>query len=316
MTRLRFRIPWAPAAAAIAAAGSAWVCPSVAPADTVAYYRFEEGPAGGPASGAGSVLDSSGNGLHGTPFGGPVYRADVAADPLPGTGAPNDLSLEFDGNQRVFVPDDPRFELTQSLTVEAFIRPRPFPGVAGDVVFRGDERIGQDSFVLNLFQGLLRWVVIDGATGQESIVSTPAPAFDQWAHVAGTLDDATGVQALYVDGVLADSRVTTFRPLGPLDPASNPGIGIGHTQSGNFNQGFAGLIDEVRISDRALSPTEFIPEPSSLAWAGFAGLLLARRARRGRGRGAGQRSPCVRRGYDPRGSTGRRPGDAVPGPAA
>jgi len=39
-----------------------------APCTTIAHWRFEEGPVGSGATT--SVLDSSGNGLHGTPIGG------------------------------------------------------------------------------------------------------------------------------------------------------------------------------------------------------------------------------------------------------
>ena len=50
----------------------------------------------------------------------------------------------------------------------------------------------------------------------------------QFIHVAGTLDDASGAMRLYLDGVLISQITTTQRPFGDLDPASNPGIGIGN----------------------------------------------------------------------------------------
>src|SRR5687767_4598674 len=76
-------------------------------ATTVAYYRFEEGAANTSAAGSNSVQDASGNGLHETPVGGPTYRADVAIGTLP-PAAINMLALEFNGSQRVFIPDDTR----------------------------------------------------------------------------------------------------------------------------------------------------------------------------------------------------------------
>jgi hypothetical protein len=244
---------------------------------TVAYYRFEEGVPNRPAVQT-PVPDHSGNNLHGIGMGG-TYRSDVPAPTVGVGGAINTRSMEFDGNigPRVYVPDNPMFQLTHSMTVEAFIKPRPPPGIAGDIVFRGDDRIGQDSFVLNIYQGLLRFVVI--ANDVESIVSTPATTvMGRWSHVAGTVDHATGRQSLYVDGVLMDSRVTTIRADGPLDSRYQSGIGIGNTQSGNFRQGFSGWIDEVRISDVALTRGEFLPEPGALvAWLCLGGLALRRR---------------------------------------
>jgi len=46
-------------------------------ATTEAYYRFENGVAGSPATGTGTILDSSGNGLVGTPMNSPVYSSNV-----------------------------------------------------------------------------------------------------------------------------------------------------------------------------------------------------------------------------------------------
>src|SRR5436190_7945880 len=94
-------------------------CPVSLMAAVVGYWRFEEGSVANPAIGAATVLDSSSNHLDATPFNGPVYSANV---PPLGNAHPNSLSMEFNGsNQRLFVPDDPRLHLTQSLTIEAFI---------------------------------------------------------------------------------------------------------------------------------------------------------------------------------------------------
>src|SRR5258705_100293 len=48
-------------------------------ADTIGYWRFEEGAVGSAATAPGSVMDSSGHGLNATPFGG---RSIAAASPL------------------------------------------------------------------------------------------------------------------------------------------------------------------------------------------------------------------------------------------
>ena len=74
---------------------------------TIAYWRFETGPANAAATGSFSILDSSGNGLHGTPFNNPIYRADVPANPVPQTLATDNFSLDFNGsNQRIYIPDN------------------------------------------------------------------------------------------------------------------------------------------------------------------------------------------------------------------
>ncbi len=61
-------------------------------ADTIGYWRFEEGTPPNPASGSGTVLDSSGHGLNATPFGGPFYRSDISSD---AAGIGSTRSLQF-----------------------------------------------------------------------------------------------------------------------------------------------------------------------------------------------------------------------------
>ena len=75
-----------------------------------------------------------------------------------------------------------------------------------------------------------------------------------WHHVAGTYDGA--MRRLYVDGVL-QSWTRSERP-GPI-PKNNWDIGIGNTKvdygTGEFF-GYDGLIDDVRVYNRALSAAE------------------------------------------------------------
>jgi hypothetical protein len=219
-------------------------------AATVAYYKFDNGMAGEAAIGAGTILDSSGNGLDGTPFRKPKY--------VPSTNPDSTLALNFDGTfARVFVPDNPLLRLTHSLTLEAYVYLRSQDG-NGVVVIRGDSRYDFDPYYLVVNEDGVLFFQVESAPHVVSQVSTTLPVH-QWVHVAGTLDDATGMQALYVNGSLVDSTVTTIRPE-KLKALPHTGLGIG----GNVGQSpdtalFHGLIDEVRISDVALDPSQFLP---------------------------------------------------------
>jgi hypothetical protein len=82
-------------------------------------------------------------------------------------------------------------------------------------------------------------------------------SLNRWTFVAGTLDNATGNMDLYVDGLLAASTNTALRSIGVLT-GSAPGLGIGNVQSANYSQYFEGQIDEVRISNVALAPDQFL----------------------------------------------------------
>jgi hypothetical protein len=123
------------------------LCPS-----TTACWWFEEHSPGVPATGPNTVLDYSGHELHGTPRNGPVYRGSVGDDTIPLAGESNTLSLDFNGvNQRVFIPDDSRFRLTHSLTLEAYIKvrsSRPPDIFTEQIVFRGDDRTEQDPYYM------------------------------------------------------------------------------------------------------------------------------------------------------------------------
>src|SRR4051812_5337764 len=88
---------------------------------TVAYWRFENGSANAAATGTGTILDTSGNGLNGTAINGPLYSATVPVAALPQNGVADHRSMHFDGvSQRIAIADSPALTLTKSLTLEAY----------------------------------------------------------------------------------------------------------------------------------------------------------------------------------------------------
>jgi hypothetical protein len=75
--------------------------------------------------------------------------------------------------------------------------------------------------------------------------------------VAATLDDATGLMTLYVNGAVVGQTTTTVRPFGALDPMQQPGVGIGNSNAlSSYNVPFDGLIDELSVYNRALTAAE------------------------------------------------------------
>ena len=238
---------------------------STAYGGVVAYWRFENGTANTAAAGNGTILDYSGNDLNGTPIGGPLYRANVAVNTIPQTAQSNTLSMDFNGtNQRVFIPDNPLFQLTHSLTIEAYIYVRSTPAPSAppaQILFRGDDRVGLDPYFLALTGNNVAFSV-QNASNQSAAAIAPLPGLNEWIAVAGTLDDATGNMRLYINGSLAKSLVTSIRPFASLDATANPGLGIGNLQSATYSEYFNGLIDEVRLSDQALSPSQLLSAPA------------------------------------------------------
>ncbi len=170
-------------------------------------------------------------------------------------------AFKFDGvNDRAQVADSASLKLTGSLTIEGWIKVNSFGSSRGYILFRGDETNNSYSLTTDPSGSLSFIVSPTSANGNGSaIVAYITPG--QLTHVAGTLDDATGLMSLYLNGKLAGQSTTDIRPYGDLQPASNPGIGIGNT--GGYpgtatNNPFNGLIDELSVYNRALTPNEVL----------------------------------------------------------
>ena len=108
-----------------------------------------------------------------------------------------------------------------------------------------------------------------------------AVPLNRWSHLALTYDGAT--LRLYVNGSQTSSRATTGTPKRTTDP-----LWIGGNQP--YGEYFQGLIDQVRVYDRALSPREVravmtTPIGSALP-SQAAGLVGAYALDRGSGRGS------------------------------
>ncbi len=220
--------------------------------DIVLRYKFDEGLDGQVAASPSSIIDSSGNGFHGTPFGGPIYRQLGTIK-----------AMQFDGqNDRIFVPDAPKLAITTNLVLETTLRLDSLTGSIQQIVFYGDDRAGLDPYQLSLLSdGRIQFRILRGTGGVANVAAVVSPtpiAIGQFHHIVGSLDDLNSLMTLHIDGQLVSSILTDIRPLGVLDPTLNPGIGIGSRQTGGADF-FHGLIDEVTIYDSLIA----VPEPAS-----------------------------------------------------
>lgn len=170
-------------------------------------------------------------------------------------------AFSFDGvDDRIQIADSPSLQLTESMTIEGWVRVDSFTSGDGVVVFRGDDRGGLDPYQLRTrFDGTIQFQIQDASNNGASVVA-PMPQ-GEFVYVAATLDDATGEMSLYLNGVRMAQTVTTVRPFGALDSNSNPGVGIGNhggypTTPHNFP--FHGVIDELKIHEVALSDANIL----------------------------------------------------------
>jgi len=91
-------------------------------------------------------------------------------------------------------------------------------------------------------------ITIWNAPDTPSVDGATAVGFDEWHHVAGVFDGSNIM--IYLDGVLDGSAATTV-PIG-INTA-NMLIGENPEATGRY---WDGLIDELKIYDRALSEGE------------------------------------------------------------
>ncbi|MBN2228331.1 MAG: ThuA domain-containing protein [Candidatus Thorarchaeota archaeon] len=153
----------------------------------------------------------------------------------------SNMALYFDGSDEVIIPSDSSLNPTSALTVMAWIH-------ADDWV--GNQRIlqkGVDDQYRLLDEGNLEFGLA-GVSGGD--IGTPLPTTGEWHHVAGTYDGST--ISLYVDGV---ERVSNSAS-GSLQTSSTS-LYIGNKPLSSYpGDRFKGIIDEVRIYNRALSNQE------------------------------------------------------------
>lgn len=142
--------------------------------------------------------------------------------------------------------------------------PRAAPGVA-------------QSWGLGIFAGGKAFARFDTTQWTNAyLVGTSFVDDNEWHHLALTYQDngAYSTWNLYVDYQL--EATTSWGALGEVTYDSVSGLLMG----GNSPYPFMGSIDEVRLSDAALLPIQFLPEPSSAALLGLGSLLLWRRTRK------------------------------------
>ena len=189
----------------------------------VAYWSFDEG--------TGNIAyDISGNGNNGTIYGAKWTKGKYGS------------ALQFDGvDDYVEILDDDSLDINiqngEKITIEAWIYPYTVTGERGIVSKRENYRL--------LLLGQSIKFQTFGWTASQNLKVTA----NKWHHVVVTYDGTTKELNFYLDG----SRETreNYSVNGGINPWKLY-IGKGH----DFSYFFHGIIDEVRIYNRALSAEE------------------------------------------------------------
>jgi plastocyanin len=195
----------------------------------VASYSFNE------STGA-TVTDASGNGNHGI-----ITEATRTASGYFGN------ALKFDGvNDWVSVNDSASLDLSSGMTLEAWVNPAVVMNSWRTVLLK--EQTGDEVYSLLANTDVNKPIMgqwINGGVKTLSGGSSLAP--NKWWHLTATYDGQT--QRLYVNGAQVSERAQTG-----LIQQSNGALRIGGNSI--WGEYFQGLIDEVRIYNRALTNAE------------------------------------------------------------
>lgn len=194
----------------------------------VAAYSFDEGT--GSAAG-----DSSGNGNTGA-----ITNATWAPAGKYGR------ALSFNGtNALVSIPSSASLNLTTGMTLEAWVNPSVSRSSWGDIVWKADALYFLEGTSTN---GGRPAAGAKNASGTWTDAYGPsALPVNTWTHLAATYDGS--FVRLYVNGVEVAAAARTGNLLASTQPLF---IG-GNTIYGYY---FAGMIDDVRVYNRALTQTE------------------------------------------------------------
>ncbi|MEA2223329.1 MAG: hypothetical protein QOH83_1705, partial [Solirubrobacteraceae bacterium] len=177
-------------------------------------------------AGGTTAADATGAGLTGT-VNGPTWAA----------GGKFGGALSFDGvNDTVAVADVNALDLTNGMTLEAWVRPSVLNGWQTVIL---KERPGDLAFALYGNSSATRPATHIWTTADVGVNATAALALalNTWTHLAATYDGAT--LRLYANG----TQVATRAAAPPIQVSSSPLRFGGNTIWGEY---FSGLIDEIR----------------------------------------------------------------------
>lgn len=191
-----------------------------------------------------SVADSSGNSLTGTAVG-TVIEAGKFGN-----------ARRFNGStDKINMGNSPTLNLTSAITMSAWVKLYGYATNAWDCRLFGkqiyrDPSNNTKGYAIQYGAGIVWGAVGNGTTAWQEYSGGAAQtiASPYWRHVAVTYDSASGQTFGYADGAKVYGP-KTFTP--PIDPNTNGNFYIVEDPYKCFT-----AIDDVRVYNRALSPTE------------------------------------------------------------
>lgn len=179
-------------------------------------------------------------------------------------------SLSFDGGSYISAPTTLLSTIAGSFSISLWVKTTQDNGNPDDVAWTGDAIIAADSpyagdndlIPLALTGGQAAFNTANTEFDYDDTINSSAYVSDgSWHHIVVTRNQPTGEKTIYIDGeydisdtdatnLLNDPKILTF---GCKADASDP-----DQESPSFTgeNGYDGLVDDIQIYNRALTPTE------------------------------------------------------------
>ena len=207
----------------------------------VLYLTFDEGSGN-------IVYDYSGNKNNGNLYNG----SNICSNP-PTSGCPTWVdgkfgkALSFDGvDDYVNIPSSPSLNGLNTITLSVWVNPTKT--TEGTIISKHDNYLNREwQIYINPKTYKYTFQVFDNSTNTFSEVAGIVATAGKWTHIVGVYNN--GGLRIYCDGVLISSATTD-----KIIRATNIPIRIG-SRADNARY-YGGIIDEVRIYNRALSEEE------------------------------------------------------------
>ncbi len=184
-----------------------------------------------------TAVDSSGNTNTGT-----LQNAAWTTAGRYGSG------FSFNGaDSWITIADAPSLDLSTGMTLEAWVYPTSLSGWRTVILKEIPGGLAYGLYAHDNAPNPASYVHLTGATLGDGLAGPTQLPLNTWTHLAATYDGST--QRLYVDGVQVASE-----PLGGSMVSSSDVLRIGGNSV--WGEHFSGVIDEVRVYNRALTAAE------------------------------------------------------------